>query len=462
MDLRQRLTRHLFYPLALWRRGRLAELSYLREFERTQFLPPEQLRRLQLDRLRTLVAHAYHACPFYRERFDRAGLTPGDVRQLEDLRALPPLERREIQEHRDRMLARDWPAADLIPNQSGGSTGSPVQFFLNRDRLSSRHAATFRHNRWAGWDVGHKAALLWSAASDTPPTGWRARLNRALVDRQLFLHAGNVAEEKMAAFHEEVTRFRPRVLLAYTSVAVRFARYLKARGLTPYRPHALICSAEVLTEEHRRLLEETFGCPVFNRYGSRELSIIASECERRDGLHVMAEGLYVEVVRGGEHARPGEPGAILVTDLLNFAMPLIRYRIGDVGVWAEGACACGRGLPRLASVSGRVSDFVVGADGRAVSGIWLLHTMVAFRTSLGELHIRQERAGHVHYLVKPGPGFDPTRDFEYVVRESRQHLGEGIAVDWELVDELPVAASGKFLFCRSTVTPDFLRPAAVC
>ena len=461
MDLRQRLARHLFYPLSLWRSGGLAELQYLHEFERTQFLPPEQLRELQLARLRTLAAHAYQACPFYRERFDRAGVAPGDIRRLRDLRALPPLERREVQEHRDRMVARGWPAADLLPNFSGGSTGAPVSLFMNRDRLRSRNAATFRHNRWAGWDIGDKAALLWSAASESPPTGWRARLRRALLERQLYLNAANLTDAKMAAFHEAVGRFRPRVILAYAGCAVLFARYLLAHGLKPYRPLALVTSAEVLTEADRALLQATFGCPVFNRYGSREVSIIASECSHHNGLHVMVEGLYVEVVRGAEHARPGEPGALLVTDLLNFGMPLIRYRIGDVGSWAEGPCACGRTLPRLATVNGRVSDFLVGPDGRAVAGLWLLHTMIAQRVSLGQVQVRQERAGQVRYRIKPGPRFDPAADLEYVVRESRRYLGEETAVEWELVNELRAEPSGKFLFCHSAVAPDFLSPAAV-
>jgi phenylacetate-CoA ligase len=460
MGFRQRLARHLFYPLSLWRSGGLAELGHLRAFERSQYYAPEQLRDIQFARLRALLEHAYRACPFYRERFDAVGLRPGDVKRLEDLRAIPPLERRELQEHRNRLVATGWPADDIVPNQSGGSTGAPVSFFLDRDRMRSRNAATIRHNRWCGWEVGHKVALLWSAPADGPRPGWRARLRGALLDRQLYLNAAHLTDEKLAAFHEAVGRFRPRVLLAYAGCAVLFARYLRAQGLRPYRPHALVTSAEVLTEADRALLEETFGCPVFNRYGSREVSIIASECEQRHGLHVAAESLYVEVVRGGEHARPGEPGAIVVTDLLNRALPLIRYRIGDVGSWAAGPCPCGRGLPRLATVTGRVSDFLVGPDGRVVAGLWLLHTLVAHRVSLGQVQIRQQRPGQVHYRIKPGPGFDPTQDLEYLTRESQHHLGEGTAVDWEFADELQAEPSGKFLFCHSAVTPDFLRPTA--
>src|SRR5947207_3039899 len=119
MYLRQGLARHLFYPVTLWRRGDLAELHHLREFERTQFLPADELRDLQLRRLRALLEHAYRECPFYRRRFDEAGLVPDDIRRLEDLRALPPLEKREVQEHGEALVARCWPRADLIPNRTG-------------------------------------------------------------------------------------------------------------------------------------------------------------------------------------------------------------------------------------------------------------------------------------------------------------------------------------------------------
>src|SRR5262249_36293897 len=157
----------------------------------------------------------------------------------------------------------------------------------------------------------------------------------------------------------------------YARSAVLFARYLEERGRTAYRPHSLITSAEVLEEEDRAVLERVFGCEVFNRYGCREVSVVASECEAHSGLHTMAEGLYIEIDIGGRPAAPGQTGGILVTDLLNGAMPLIRYRIGDLGAWADGPCPCGRGLPRLRNVAGRVTDFLVGCDGRLVSGVYL-------------------------------------------------------------------------------------------
>jgi len=460
MALYQRLVRNVLYPLDRWRSGDARELRYLREFEASQFLPADELADLQRRRLAALLEHAYWQCPFYRERFDRAGLVPSDIRTPADLAALPPLEKRDIQEQRDRLVARNWPRTDLLPNQTGGSTGSPLAFFLSRDRLHSRAAATLRHNRWAGWDVGDKAAMLWGAPRDVPSARWKNRLRNLLLDRQLFLDTGHVTEQRLAEFHTALQRFRPKIMLAYAGSIVLFARYLQARGVPAYQPTAIVTSAEVLEPAQRTLVEETFGCPVFNRYGCREVSVIASECPWHQGLHTMAEGLYVEVVRGAQPAAAGELGSILVTDLLNQAMPLIRYRIGDTGAWAAGACGCGRSLPRLERVAGRVTDFLVGADGRLVSGVFLATYLVAQRPSLGQVQIEQVQAGQVLYRLRPGVGFQPGADIDYLHQLTQRYLGAETVIDWEEVAELKAEPSGKFLFSRSAAAVDYLASPA--
>jgi phenylacetate-CoA ligase len=456
MPLYQRLVRDVFLPLSLWRAGEAAQLRYQREFESTQFLPAAELRQLQWRRLRALLSHAHAHCPFYRERFERAGLSPADFRGPEDLRALPVLEKLDLQQQGERLVARNWPRADLIRNQTGGSTGTPVTFYLSRDRKCSRAAATLRHNRWAGWEVGDKAAVLWGAPRDRPADNWRARLRARLLRDPLWLDTAALSEATLAQFHAALWRQRPRVIQAYARAAVLFARYLEAAGLRPYRPHSLVTSAEVLEDDDRALLERVFGCPVFNRYGCREVSVLASECPAHSGMHVMAEGLYLEIETPAGPAAPGQTGSILVTDLLNGAMPLIRYRIGDLGAWAPGQCPCGRGLPRLERVAGRVTDFLVGSDGRLVSGVFLATYVVAQRPSLGQVQIHQDRPGAVVYRLKPGPTFDPEADRNYLEEATRTYLGPRAGARVEVVADLPASPSGKFLFSRSSVTPAFL------
>jgi phenylacetate-CoA ligase len=463
MPLYPRIVENVLLPLALWKRGESAQLGYRREFERTQFLPEDELRDLQWRRLQALLRHAHDRCPFYRRRFDQAGAGPEDLRSPADLRALGVLEKRDIQERGGELVARGWPAGDLLRNQTGGSTGQPITFYLSGDRKCSRAAATLRHNRWAGWEVGDRAAVIWGAPRDRPADGWRARLYGALLREPLWLDAASLTEASIDGFRRALARWRPTVIQAYARAAVLFARWLEATGQDVHQPRSLVTSAEVLEDGDRALLERVFGCPVFNRYGCREVSVIASECPAHRGLHTMAEGLYVEVeTPGGGPAAPGQVGSILVTDLLNPAMPLIRYRIGDLGAWAAGPCPCGRALPRLERVAGRVTDFLVGADGRLVSGVFLATYVVAQRPSLGQVQIHQDRAGHVVYRLRPGPGFDPAADGDYLRRATREHLGAAATAAVEPVRELPRSPSGKFLFSSSRVSPAFLAGEPVC
>lgn len=440
----------------LWAAGEYQRLKYLAEFRRSQFLDLEPFRALQLNRLQEIVSYAYAHCSYYRDRWQRAGLTPEHVRSLNDLEQFPILEKSEIQKFHREMVAENWPQEDLIRNQTGGSTGQPVPFFVHKDRLESRVAATLRHNSWAGLKLGHRVAYVWGAPQDVPPLSWKTRIRHHLMGKELWLDTAHITEQRMEEYTERLRSFRPRSIVAYANGIVLLARYLRSLNIRPFQPHSIITSAETLRPEDRDLVEQVFGCPVFNRYGCREVAVIASECEHHDGLHVMAEGLLVEVVRDGRAAKPGELGEILVTDLLNRAMPLIRYRIGDMGAWAEGCCPCGRGLPRLREISGRVTDFLVGSDGRLVSGVFLATYVVAQRPSLGKVQIRQDQKGHLQFLVCPSPNYDPSADEEYLKQATRKYLGLDTTAEVCLVDELITEESGKLLFSKSSVTPEFV------
>jgi phenylacetate-CoA ligase len=447
--------RQVLYPLDVWRSGDREVLRFRREFERTQWLPGEELRELTWSRARELVDHAFHHCPFYRRRFDLVGAVPGDLKSLEDLTQIPILEKEDIQLHRDAMVAENWPRDDLMPNQTGGSTGEPISFCISRARNQSRMAAMWRHNAWAGYDVGDKAAYVWGAIPDAPKHSIKQWSRNLLIDRVLYLDAANITEEKMGAFHIALKKFRPKVIQAYARSLALFAQYLKSRSLPAYQPHSIITSAEFLSSDERTLIEEVFGCPVFNRYGCREFGVIASECGEHEGLHVMAEGLHVEVVCGSRPARVGETGSILVTDLLNFAMPLIRYRIGDMA--SHGIpCSCGRGLQTLQGIEGRVTDFLVGADGRLVSGVFLATYVIANADSLGQVQLYQDTPGRVLYRIRQLPGKSVSReDLLFVESETKRHLGAGTQVDFEFVDQIPNGPSGKFLYCISKVKATF-------
>ncbi|MCL2116840.1 MAG: hypothetical protein FWH27_00280 [Planctomycetaceae bacterium] len=455
MSLYKVFLQNVLFPIDAYLSGKGKLFQYRREFEATQYLPPDEIRRLNWQRLQAILYHAYAKIPFYRKSFDAAGVTPDDVQAESDLLRLPILEKYQVQDHLDELVVPDWPKHDLMIDQTGGSTGTPVRYYRSMDRNISREAATWRHNHWAGWDICDKAAALWGARRDMEqPTRLLSRFRSFFLDRTILLNTAVFNESDALAFNERLKTYRPKCILGYANALVVFAFILKERNVTAYTPFSIISSAEMLSPENRKIIEDVFGCKVYNRYGSRETSIIASECDRHEGMHLMAEGLHVELLVNGRHAQPGEMGEVVVTDLLNLPMPLVRYRIGDTARWYDKPCSCGRGLPMLAELTGRVTDFLVTDNGSLCSGASLTALVVAWRPTLKQIQIYQERQGEVVFRIASGQGNPlPDDDLDFVREKSAIYLGKGTKVEFEFVDEIPKTASGKSLFSISKAAP---------
>jgi phenylacetate-CoA ligase len=322
-------------------------------------------------------------------------------------------------------------------------------FYYDEDRLDSRVAAAIRHNRWAGWDIGSRAAILWGAPRDMQSSRklW-PRLRNWILDRSMILDASALDDAAMDKFARELQRYRPTVLLAYANTLGLFARYVEANGITGIRPHGIVCSAEVLTDENRKLIEKVFGCPVYNRYGSREFSVIASECEAHRGMHINAENLLVEVLEDEKDA--AAPGEIVVTDLRNRAMPLIRYRTRDVGRMLEGVCSCGRGLPLLDLAGGRVTDFLVATNGRKVSGIVIATYVITNIPGVRQVQFRQDEPKALLVNLVKGPAWSDEAQRQ-LFGKLREFLGADMELRIEFKEEIPREVSGKYRFSISTV-----------
>jgi phenylacetate-CoA ligase len=205
-----------------------------------------------------------------------------------------------------------------------------------------------------------------------------------------------------------------------------------------------ITTAESLTPEERTTIEGVLQCPTFDRYGCREFSVVASQCEARDGLHIAAETFLVEFLVDGRHAEPGEPGAIIITDLLNEATPFIRYRIGDIGAPMAGQCSCGRGLPRMEMVAGRITDFIHTADGRWISGVAINTYLISQLPGVRQAQIVQDTCDHLRFRLVPLPeGCETVRKF--LSERVPGIFGPAMTHEIEWVDQIAPEPSGKTL-----------------
>ncbi len=456
MDFRSLLVRHVVAPLwAAWERS-----PYLRHYEdlaRTQFDPPDVVRLRQWQAAQRVLRHAYETVPFWRERLDRAGIDPAEVHSPEDFRSVPVLTKDDLRGRARDLLSREYAGAPLHRKLTSGSTGVSVEVLVDEAAQQFKRACTLRSDEWSGWRRGERAARLWGHP-DYLRKSWRARLRNAVLERTHFLDTLRMDEEALDRFTRGLRRRPPSLLFGHAHSLCLLAEYVRAHGGAGFRPRGIIATAMVLHGWERRRIEEVFSCPVTNRYGCEEVSLIACECERHDGLHVNADGVYLEVLRpDGSPAGPGESGAVVVTDLANRAMPVVRYRVGDVAALSDRVCPCGRGLPLIERLEGRVADYVVTPRGELISGISLTDHFACQVPGAVQLQIVQEAVNRLLFRVVRGPGFGPA-SLERLAELVDERFGAGIDFECEYVDRIPQEPSGKYRFCISKVENPYTRP----
>jgi phenylacetate-CoA ligase len=441
------LNRHVVQPYFA-RRARSRHLHYLRLLEQTQFDPPAVVAARQLAALKVQLTHAYATVPYYRRAWDAAGVHPEDVRSLADLTAFPVLTKADIRAHEAELLSTPYRGAKLRLKRTSGSTGVPLSIRVDEPAMQWKHACTIRSDQWSGYRLGQRVAKVWGNP-EYLHHGWRGRLRNRLLDRAVYLDTIHLTDSKVAAFASELRQHRPGLVFGHAHSLYLVACHLKKTGVLDIRPHGIISTAMVLHDYQRKVIEEVFGTPVTNRYGCEEVSLIASECETHAGLHVNADNVYVE-------APTGTPGPLVVTDLVNRAMPLIRYAIGDVAVGAGRVCTCGRGLPLLDRIEGREADYVVTPAGTLVSGISLTENFALLIDGTAQVQIVQETVHDLRIRLVAGDGFGPAShgQIEKLVRDT---FGPAVRFAVELVDAIPQEPSGKYRFCISKPARDHLQ-----
>ncbi len=441
-----RLVADLFEPL--WDRYEgSCRLQTVERLQRSQWWDPDRLEELRRSRLQELVRHAAKTSPFYAERFAAAGIDPSGVRAIEDLAGLPLLTKDDVRKHLPRILSTEYDRGRLVPARTGGSTGEALHIYCDRRGVEQRAGAALRGDIWSGWRLGQPIASVWG----NPP---RARtlknhIRRTLKDRVFYLDTMRIDGEAIDRFVSDWRRWRPGLLYGHAHSLYILAEMLRERGLhLPVR--GIVATSMMLIQPERAVIEDVFGVPVTDRYGCEEVSLIACECEEHHGLHLNAEHVYVEFLRDdGSSCTPGEDGRIVVTELVNHGMPMIRYEVGDRGAPSDRQCPCGRGLPLMEGLTGRSADFLVATDGSRVAGVSLIERTLTRFTGIRQLQLVQEAHGAALANVVPGDGWcDEIR--ERLVSELCEHLGRDFTVQISEVDRIPQERNGKYRFsvCR--------------
>lgn len=425
--------------------------------KQTEWLPAQQVRELQELKLKRLLNHCYNHVPYYRELFDRNQIEIDDIKTIEDLTKLPFLSKNDVRENLYFDLFSDnHLKKDIYRISTSGSTGEPFVTYADRTQLEIRFATTLRALEWTGWRMGDKQARLWHQTIGMSAS----QVIREKIDswfmRRLFIPAYEMKDENLKEFVRKISSHKPVLVDGYAESFNFLAQYVSKYDIPEFRPKSIMTSAQVMPEQVRDLIQKKFGSKVFDKYGSREFSGIAYECDHQNGHHIMAESYIVEILKDGRLAKPGETGEIVITDLNNYSVPLIRYRIGDLAVAMDNSltCSCGRGLPRIGKIEGRSQALILGANKSWIPGAFFAHYFKEYDYAIRQFQIVQEKLGEIELKIIKGEQYSDTA-IEEILAGLKKFLGEGMIIHLNFVEEIPLVKTGKRTAIISKLNLDF-------
>jgi phenylacetate-CoA ligase len=428
-----------YYQLATGRRP----FTRLDELNQTQWWEVDRLLALQKLKMHRLLTYAHEHVPYYHRLFDECGFQPGDVlSDVTSLHRLPILTKEIIrQNYRDLQTCDATLLARSTEQSTTGSTGHPLVIMQDSNCRDHVTADLYRHHGWAGWRLGDPHCYIWSARGGMQELrAPRTRLMNWLLNR-FITSTLTLSDQNMAEFASMIRRRHPHILHSFPSALYRFGHFLRKNGFQDIKFEAVFTGAETLYPEQRRFIEETFGSRVFNRYGAVEAGGIACECEAHDGMHVSVENNYVEILKDGQPARPGAIGNVVVTNLNNYTMPLVRYDLEDTGAWAtDRPCPCGRALPLMSQLEGRACDLFQTRQGLTVGGA-TAGNLFGVR-GIKQFQVVQKSLDLIVVCIVRDSDFDQA-ETTITERMLKKLLGAEVEVRFEFPDDIPVSESGK-------------------
>ncbi len=446
-DLYGVLFRKILYPLyEQWYKGRQT-LQALKDYQKNLGLNPEQLAELQWQKLKALLNHAYQNVPYYQNLWRQEGINPEDIRSVSDFTQLPILTKQVVTEHYDQLRSK-VDSGNNITKTTGGSSGVPFKFEITPHSNELRQAVMWRGYGWLGAGLGVRTAYLWGTNVGEQTT--RQKLKDSLYHRfynRMMLNSFNLNADNLQDYVDSLNQYKARAMVCYVAPLTTLAQYINEQGVKVHSPDAILTGAEPLYEFQRQEIQKAFQCPVYNTYGCREVMLIAAECKRQNGLHINMDHLVVEVTNesgsflAGRDFTEQQTGDILITDLSNWGMPLIRYQNGDLATLTDRKCGCGNPLPLMDSVDGRSLDVIVAPNGARLPGEFFPHLLKEYE-AIKKFQVVQDTESSI--TIKYVTDQADMTDVQSNIRAELDKYTQGtLAIEYVSVDEIPLTVSGK-------------------
>lgn len=406
----------------------------LKNYKASQFYNPEQLAKLQNEKLRGLIHHCYKNVPYYTDLFKSLKLTPDDINSKDDLVKLPFLDKMILKNNTDKLIAKNKLKLFCRTIRTSGSTGTPTELMRDISNINHENAMLWRVYDNAG-ATGLKrvlinARILVPFEQKTPPF-WV--YDPAFNELKMSLY--HLLEGNVEAYANEILKFSPEVFCVYPSVGCIFADYFKKTN-QQLKLKAIIPMAETLLPNQRALMEEVFGCAVHDWYGQAERVAAIEQCEKGT-YHIVEDYSIVETI-------DTDTGVEIVgTGLYNYAMPLIRFRTWDIIEMGNQECTCGRHFRVVSRIHGRTSSFILSPEGSKIS-LTLLGLYIKPINNIAEAQFVQEKKGELIVNIVQYGTFTQD-DRQKIINVLKNQISPNLKVTVNVVDNIPRGPSGKFV-----------------
>lgn len=412
--------------------------TYLDQLLHNQALSREQLLDKQQNELHQIIRFASAHTDYYAEKY--ADLVyPGKT--VPPAEALPVLRKDEVLQHRDRMVARTLQLDQLRVGSTGGSTGKPLTFYYDRHKMELMRAGMCRSYMWSGWRPGERILNFWGARQDIKSNAGIRKKYLDFIAAEKTIPAYQYTESQLADWAKSIGSYQPVLLQGYASIVAELARYIVDQDIPmPDTLKGVYSTAEVLYDWQRQLMEQAFGCKVFNQYGSREIPNMAVEC-RHGNQHVFTDMVYMESVHENDEDK------LLVTSLSNRVMPFIRYEIGDSGKLKAGECSCGSPFPMMEMGVCRSNDIIRTPAGQHIYPAYFIHLLDGL-SGIRQYQFVQDSPDRIKLYVASTHELS-----DEIIRELQGRVSTEVDEQMKLeviqADEIPRTISGKHRFVIS-------------
>ena len=420
-------------------------LKYIHEFEKSQWMKKSELEEIQWNKIIKLINYAYENSTYYRRLYKKHGINPSEIVDKKDLLKIPYLTKDALRYDQDDMFTPLAKKERISYKTTGGSTGQAVTVAKSMKARACQDAAMWRCLRWFDVDIGDKQARFWGV-----PFSRFGQFKQKALDclmNRVRLSGFNYDDRVFTKFYDTLIKFKPKYFYGYVSIIKDFAYFCSENNLDTscLKLKAIVTTSEPLYDDTKDYLQKVFHCPVVNDYGSGETGPIAYTCNY-GGFHLMTDNLFIEIItEDNQQARPGEKGEVVVTELNNYIMPLIRYNIKDIVELGASECVCGRGLPVINNVAGRDRDVLLSANGTKVHGAFINYIAQQCKKNglgLKQYQVVQSKIYLVTVYIIADYGYtSDTRDF--IVDKLKEVLGNDVSVEVLLVNKIDREKSGK-------------------